>query len=52
MIELIFEDRCTGCGDCVAACPSHVFDLSPGGTPVIARQKVDTVSAETVFGKV
>ncbi len=38
MIELVFQDRCTGCGDCVAACPSHVFDLAPGGGPVIARQ--------------
>ena len=38
MIELVFEDRCTGCGDCVVACPSHVFDLTPDGSPVIARQ--------------
>ena len=38
MIELILSDRCTGCGDCVKACPTHVFDLGPSGAPVIARQ--------------
>jgi NAD-dependent dihydropyrimidine dehydrogenase PreA subunit len=38
MIELVLADRCTGCGDCVAACPTNVFDQSPGGVPVIARQ--------------
>jgi ferredoxin len=25
MIEVIVEDRCTGCGDCVEACPSDVL---------------------------
>ncbi len=38
MIELILEDRCTGCGDCVAACPTHVLDLGDNRRPVIARQ--------------
>jgi len=37
MISLLFDDLCTGCGDCVAACPSHVFDPGPAGIPVIAR---------------
>jgi len=37
MIELILNDRCTACGDCVAACPTRVFDMSAEG-PVIARQ--------------
>lgn len=38
MIELVIEDRCTGCNACVAACPSNVFDRAEGGPPVIARQ--------------
>jgi NAD-dependent dihydropyrimidine dehydrogenase PreA subunit len=39
MIELIVEDRCTGCNACVSACPTHVLDPAPqGGAPVIARQ--------------
>ncbi len=37
MIELIVESRCTGCGDCVSVCPTHVFDMN-GALPVIARQ--------------
>ena len=39
MIELIVEDRCTGCEACVSACPTHVLDPAPTGrAPVIARQ--------------
>lgn len=38
MIELVLEDRCTGCNACIEACPTHVFDAGPGGVPVIARQ--------------
>ncbi|CAM3921704.1 Ferredoxin [Pseudomonas reidholzensis] len=38
MIELIFTDRCSGCGECVAACPSDVLALGSEGHPVIARQ--------------
>ncbi|HKY80158.1 MAG TPA: ferredoxin family protein [Sphingobium sp.] len=37
MIAHIFEDRCTGCLDCIAACPTHVFDAGEDGAPVIAR---------------
>lgn len=37
MIAHVFADRCTGCNDCVAACPTHVFDPTPGGVPAIAR---------------
>jgi NAD-dependent dihydropyrimidine dehydrogenase PreA subunit len=38
MIELLVKDRCTQCNACVAACPTNVFDLVPGGYPIIARQ--------------
>jgi len=36
MIELIVESRCTGGGDCVSICPTHVFGMN-GDVPVIAR---------------
>lgn len=31
-----FVDTCTGCGDCVAACPEHVIVRGEGGYPVFA----------------
>lgn len=38
MIAAILADRCTGCGDCVRACPTHVLDLPDDATvPVVAR---------------
>lgn len=37
MIAHMFEDLCNGCNACVAACPTHVLDAQPDGTPVIAR---------------
>lgn len=37
MIGHVFEDLCNGCGSCVAACPTHVFDAGDDGRPLIAR---------------
>lgn len=37
MIELISADRCIECNQCVAVCPTNVFDRTEG-IPVIARQ--------------
>ncbi|MFI6347420.1 4Fe-4S binding protein [Streptomyces sp. NPDC050560] len=38
MIEVVSRDRCVGCGKCVRACPTNVFDDAPDGVPLIARQ--------------
>ena len=38
MIELVIAERCLGCGDCIAACPTDVLERGPDGVPVIARQ--------------
>jgi NAD-dependent dihydropyrimidine dehydrogenase PreA subunit len=39
MIELVLASLCTGCGECVRVCPTHVFDAGADGVPVIARQE-------------
>ncbi len=39
MIELVSEKRCIACDICVKICPANVFDKSPDGLPVIARQR-------------
>ncbi|MET3665801.1 ferredoxin family protein [Caulobacter sp. 1776] len=38
MIEVVVEDRCNGCGDCVQACPSDVLRMGADGRAVIAHQ--------------
>jgi NAD-dependent dihydropyrimidine dehydrogenase PreA subunit len=38
VIEIVSDERCTRCNLCIRACPMDVFDLVPGGAPVIARQ--------------
>jgi ferredoxin len=30
-VPVVVASRCTGCGRCVAACPSHVLSLEPRG---------------------
>jgi NAD-dependent dihydropyrimidine dehydrogenase PreA subunit len=37
MIDLIVQDRCTGCNACVRVCPTDVFEPSASGPPTIAR---------------
>jgi NAD-dependent dihydropyrimidine dehydrogenase PreA subunit len=36
VIELLLEDRCTGCNACVAVCPAAVFEAQANGPPKIA----------------
>lgn len=38
MIEIVIDERCTGCGTCVDACPSDVLALGPEGKAIIVRQ--------------
>jgi len=38
MIEVVVEDRCSGCGECVDACPSDVLRLGAAGKAMIAAQ--------------
>ncbi|KAF0812655.1 Photosystem I iron-sulfur center [Andreprevotia sp. IGB-42] len=39
MIEWIVSDRCTGCNQCVAVCPTNVLEAASDGPPRIARQE-------------
>ena len=38
MIELVSQERCIGCKQCVKVCPTNVFDMD-GLLPVIARKE-------------
>ncbi|NUU61938.1 4Fe-4S ferredoxin [Bacillus sp. FJAT-27264] len=38
MIEVLSADSCISCNQCVAVCPTNVFDRVEDGIPVIARQ--------------
>jgi NAD-dependent dihydropyrimidine dehydrogenase PreA subunit len=37
VIAHVFPDRCIGCGTCIEACPTHVFDAGEDGRPIVAR---------------
>lgn len=48
-LPAIDEQLCTGCGDCVAACPTDVFSLVNGKAAVTAPERCDYCRAcETV----
>lgn len=40
MIEILSQDRCVNCNQCVSVCPTNVFDpaAEEGGVPTIARK--------------
>ena len=38
MIELILSERCNGCHQCVAVCPSDVLGVNAEGDPCIVRK--------------
>lgn len=40
MIEILSQDRCVNCNQCVSVCPTNVFDpaTEDGGVPAIARK--------------
>lgn len=38
MIELLSQEKCISCNQCVNVCPTNVFDKVEDGIPVIARQ--------------
>ncbi|VVP69595.1 hypothetical protein PS918_00971 [Pseudomonas fluorescens] len=39
MIELIYQDLCNDCGQCVQVCPTNALRLDAGGKPQIANQQ-------------
>jgi len=38
MIELVIEERCSGCNACVEICPTNVLEIGSDSSPFIARQ--------------
>jgi NAD-dependent dihydropyrimidine dehydrogenase PreA subunit len=38
VVKIDFE-KCTGCGECNAVCPSEVFDEPVDGKTIVARQE-------------
>ncbi|WP_027088247.1 4Fe-4S dicluster domain-containing protein [Cohnella panacarvi] len=38
MIELLSQEKCISCNQCVNVCPTNVFEKVEDGIPVIARQ--------------
>jgi len=42
--EAEFVDHCTGCGDCIRACPQHILEKGRGGLP-----QVDFSRGECLF---
>ncbi|OWK45283.1 4Fe-4S dicluster domain-containing protein [Fimbriiglobus ruber] len=36
-LPVLDASRCTGCGDCVAACPTRCLESSANGLPWLAR---------------
>jgi NAD-dependent dihydropyrimidine dehydrogenase PreA subunit len=38
VIEIVSASRCVECDICVKVCPADVFEPTPDGAPVIARQ--------------
>jgi 2-oxoglutarate ferredoxin oxidoreductase subunit delta len=47
---LIDEDRCKGCGLCVALCPAHTLRLAEGRFNLKGHRPVEVVDAEACTG--
>src|SRR4051812_19811608 len=39
MIELVSQERCISCNQCVKVCPTNVFAKGEDGVPIIVRQE-------------
>lgn len=42
MLELIFNDRCSGCGQCASVCPTNVLTFTGNAPQISAPQACQT----------
>ncbi len=49
-MTIIDEDRCKGCGLCVAACPAHILRIAEGRFNAKGYRPVEVSDAEACTG--